>query len=236
MTKAEIKKQAAALAAMIPEYAQEIATRKSEKPTYRAIDRPGDYMFRIEEFKMLDSFTQYNGERKAEDKLKNFDQDGNELPMYVDAATVLALKLRCVGQHEDDDNNGKTHFVRLQFGSYKKYNKLSQEQLESGDYTNIRGYACEEYEPGLYRRILSAEGMEAVKRIHDQFCHAVGLAEQASITEAVVTAYAEGTTFGLKLVADEYNHKQVLKEKNYFPAVALQPEAQTADLEADFDQ
>lgn len=174
---------------------------KVERPEFNLLG-VGEHNVRLIRAEETDSFSQFNGEEKK------------SLPLWKDRTPQLAVT---VVSAEDGKSGGLTH--RLNGLGYIKYNDLSDDQKESGDYEDVQGYACVLNEEGDLVRIMSEERSKQCKNILNQFAAAVGGKEGDNLGDTLTRAIANKTTFKATVVNDEYDGKEQLRLSR-FKAVA----------------
>ena len=177
-------------------------------------------LFRHEE---LDSFTQYSGEPKAQEK----DYD---IPTPQLAITVVSA--------EDGKSGGLTH--RFNGLGYVKADELTEEQKKDERYSEVDGFACcmhaYDEKSGQYvvdlekgdvlGRIVDTKRTQSCKNIMMQFARSAGLVEEQGFLNELDRIEADpDATFEVTVSVEEYNGKDQYRLTNFKPV--------SADIEAE---
>ena len=120
----------------------------------------GTHLVKIANVIESDSFTQYNGAPKE----KSYGW-ANPCPQLI--VTLVSATRGVIG--------GITHRFNLE--AYKKFDKLTESQVKSGKFHDIRGYACVKDKKGDFLRIIDDEGLRACDNILNQALYAFGIPE-----------------------------------------------------------
>lgn len=179
---------------------------KVAKPAFQVLSE-GEHVVRATKFAVTDSFMQYNGTQK------------DELPEWANATPQLAITVVDV-----NGKGGLTH--RLNGCGFVKFDDLTSEQLESGNYTEINGYACYEDKDGDTVRLECPDKTEACANIMNQFATALGIAEGTNIIKGLERAIEDKYEMRVTVVNDSYEGKDQYRLSK-FKAVALETAEQT---------
>lgn len=186
-----------------------LSSYKSSVPSFQQLPE-GTHTVRLVSYKETNSSLNYDGTPKASQ------------PEYVDTTEQLAITVVSV-----DGKGSMTH--RLNAMGYLKYEKLTDKEIKSGKFSNIRGYACAKNKNGQLERIVDETNTAACDNIIDQFMNAVGMGEGSSIDDLRDEAIAKQTPFNIVVVNDEYDGKDQYRIKS-FKKVSVE-EAVETDLE-----
>jgi hypothetical protein len=140
---------------------------------------------------MTNSALNHDGTPKAADKKKPWDDTTPQM-----AITVIGV----------DNKGGMTH--RLNGLGFKKYSALSKEQVKSGKYSDLEGYACQEVN-GKTVRTIDAENTELCKSILNELYNALGLID--ATFEDLQAAAKSRTEFLATVTIDPYQGKENYK-------------------------
>ena len=94
---------------------------------------------------------------------------------------------------------------------YRKYEDLSKEELDSGKYENIDGYACYKDNEGDIVREESEENTQACANIINQFASALQIEEGTELMPALEEAIASQKTFRVTVKNEPYDGKDQLR-------------------------
>lgn len=196
----------------VPEQYESLIKRKTAEPKFLNLGE-GDHRVRITTVKFTDSFTQFSGEPKEQEH------------GYADATPQWVIKMQ--------STEGKgSMFHRLNKLGYVRFEDLSEKDQQSGEYTNVEGYACTENKSGKLVRMVDEQRTQGANNIIDGLGHALGLTGLEE-HEALEKAWDEGIEFGIRVVNEPYDGKDQMKVKNFFPVssdASVEEEA-----EAEFD-
>lgn len=172
----------------------------------------GDNDVRLVSYHISDSFHNFDGSLKA------------ELPAYTNpAGQLITTWVSLTG------NGGLT--VRNQDTGYVRYSELTDEQINSGKYTDVNGYACMiEKKSGKLVRIESEERTKVCENILDQLFTACGLPEGSSVND-LDSVIANKTPVRVTVVNDPYEERDQLRISK-FRKIADVPVAERSDMDA----
>lgn len=162
---------------------------KVTKPEFQLLAE-GEHVVRLLRIETMTSFLQYNGQPK------------DELPEWQNATPQLACTVVAA---EEGKSGGMTH--RLNGAGYAKYDELSEKEIKSGKYEDVKGYACYKDNEGDLVRLESDERTDACKNIMMQFAAALQLEEGTNVIESLQEAIQAQTTFRVTVVNDPYEGK-----------------------------
>ena len=166
---------------------------KVSEPSFMALEA-GKHIVRLVKYEETNSFSKLNGETK------------DSLPEWADFCPQLAIT---VVTTEKGKSGGITH--RFNGLGYLKYSELSEEQLESGDYTDIHGYACIVDDKGDTVRVPSEEHSNECANILNQFAAALKIAVKTKLEKGLDEAMANKTEFEITVVNEPYEGKDQLR-------------------------
>jgi len=169
-----------------------IQSFETSRPEFNLLSE-GEHIVRLSRYEILDSFTQYSHEPKA------------ELPAWSNACPQLAIT---VLNAEEGKSGGLTH--RLNFEGYVKYEELSEAQIKSGKYENVEGYACTKKGDDLVRAV-DEEKTKTCANIANQFAMALGIPEGTNLIEGLDMARDEQVTFRVTVVNEPYDGRDQLR-------------------------
>lgn len=182
------------------------------KPEFQLLPQ-GIAEVRLLRFEVLDSFTQFNGTVKDDDKL----------PEWIDPTVQLAIT---VVSAEKGKSGGLTH--RFNGGAFAKYDQLSDEQRDSGNYENLGGYACKLNKQGKYERIPDPEKTKSCDNIMNQFANALRIPEGTLLLDGLAEARDDQRVFQVTVTNDEYKGKDQYRLSKF---KAVTPVAVNEDFE-----
>lgn len=152
----------------------------------------GDNDVRLVSYHISDSFHNSDGSLKA------------ELPAYKNPAGQLILTFIGLA-----NNGGIT--VRLNDTGFRKYAKLSDDEIASGKYTDVNGYACTvDTQSGKLVRVESEENTRTCENILDQFFASCQIPEGSGI-DALDAVIANKTPIRVTVVNDPYEERDQLR-------------------------
>jgi hypothetical protein len=191
----------------LPKQAQKVFNNKTEIPTYTNLQE-GEHRVKINELKVL--FSDKNWDGSAKDK---------SFP-YKDKTMQIGYRLVSV------EGNGSI-IGRHNLQSFVRTGDLTTEQLESGEFHDVEGYACREKD-GVYTRILSTARQEKNQSLQNSITYAIGEAEQ-EFSLALNEAMEKETEFIIKVVKEavpgKSTHQMVVK--SWSPAVSAEVDAES---------
>jgi hypothetical protein len=172
-----------------------------EKPEFSLLPE-GDNVVRLIRFEEVDSFTNYDGTEKTNEK------------GWDDATPQLAITVVAA---EDGKSGGLSH--RFNGMGFVKYDELTDKQKQSDKYMNVDGYACEKKGDQVVR-ILDPERTKSCKNILMQFANAAGCEPGVSLADGLNKAIADGHTFTTTVTVEEYDGKDQHRLTSFKKAVA----------------
>jgi hypothetical protein len=157
-------------------------------------------------------------------KAMNIAGDKEKLPEWKNPTDQVAIM---VGNSE----GAITHRINLQ--GWKRYAELTDKELASGKFEDIKGFACEKTKKGLMR-IEDADRTATCERILDHFIWALGYPEGTNAQDCVDNAIAEKKIFGVVIVAEtwEESDAEQLRITKFVKKESEVKEKKTIDLES----
>jgi hypothetical protein len=176
-------------------FAQETA-----EPEFKDL-QPGEYKVTIQGLKVLDSrIKDWKGTKKT------------KLPQYADFTPQIGCRLVSI--------SGEGSIVhRFNLLAFTKWDDLSPDDQESGNYEPIDNYACKRDDDGELIRIPSEKGMNGVNNIQAQVAHALGMTGE-KFAVALDKAMQNKVVFGIRVEPDPYDGRMYTKVKGFFPVKA----------------
>lgn len=147
-------------------------------------------ILRIEE---TDSFSQFKGTVK------------DELPEWSDPTPQLAITFVSA---EKGKSGGITH--RYNGKGNKKYDDLTDAEIASGKFENVRGYACVYNKQNQLVRVEDPEKTQMCANIINQLATALRIEEsdeEGALMEGLENARIEETCVQITVVNEQYNGK-----------------------------
>lgn len=183
---------------------------QTSKPEFNLLSE-GEHNVRLIRYKVLDSFTQYSDEPKANEKPWS-----NPCPQL--AITVVSS--------EEGKSGGLTH--RLNFEGYPRFSELSDKQQKSGEFIDLEGYACTKDKQGNVIRPTDPDRTQSCANIVNQFAMALSVDEGANLLDALDSAIQDKVSMRVTVTNEPWDGKDQLR-LNRFRQVAQAP------VEADFE-
>jgi hypothetical protein len=179
---------------------------KVEKPAFQPLAE-GEHVVHVTAFAETDSFLNFNGTQK------------DELPEWCNPTPQIAITVA-------GKNGSMVH--RLNGCGWVKFEDLTEEQLNSGNYEDIGGYACYE-EKGNTLRLLCPEKTQACSNIINQVATSLGIAEGRSLFDGFKTAVDEKYEMRVTVVKDIYNDKDQYRLSKFRSLTAEVKETEFVD-------
>jgi hypothetical protein len=187
-----------------------IASYKSKTPVFQKL-ATGANKVRLVSLKQTDSFHNYDGTMKE------------NLPEYVNPCEQLAITVVST-----EGKGGLTH--RLNLEGYVPFSKLSAEEIESGLFIDVNGYACAvNKKTKELQRIPDETNTATCVGIMDQLFAAIGMPEGSGI-EDLDEAIADKKEFVVTVTNEPYEGKDQLRISSFKKAPVAVPE--TSDITA----
>lgn len=173
-----------------------LSTYKSSLPGIDILGE-GTHDVRLVSYHVTDSFHNYDGTLKSPGK------------PYANPCEQLAVTFVAL-----DKSGVITH--RLNAEGYKVFSLLPQEQQESGEWTDVDGYACKINEKtGKLERQPDDIKTAKAEGIFDQFFYATGLPENSGI-EDLDFVIAEQTPMRIKVINDIYEGRDQFRVSRFY--------------------
>ena len=166
---------------------------KVSEPSFMTLEA-GKHIVRLIKYEETNSFLKLSGETK------------DNLPEWIDHCPQLAVT---VVTTEKGKSGGLTH--RFNGQGYLKVSELTEDQLESGDYTDIGGYACITDDDGNYNRVPSEEHTKECANILNQFANALKIPVKTKLEKGLDEAIANKIEFEITVVNEPYEGKDQLR-------------------------
>jgi hypothetical protein len=184
-----------------------LSNYKSKTPEFQKLPE-GENEVRLVSYKPTDSFHNYDGTLK------------DVLPAYTNPCEQLALTFVST-----KGAGGMTHRINME--GYPRYSELSDEEIKSGKFTDVNGYACSvNKKSGKLERTPDKNRTAVCENILDQFFGAIGLPEGSGIDDLDI-AIAEKTPLMVMVVNEPYEDKDQLRISRFKKAqsaVAIETE------------
>jgi hypothetical protein len=164
------------------------------------IEKPGEYNARVIDWKVLDSFTNWDETSKDAEKLPEFSDPAPELAVMfgTDHGTVIA---------------------RLHIKGYVQWDDLTEEAQNSGKYKLVefhdRAYACVE-KNGKLTRVESPEKTKDAQNFINQFFTSAGQGEAESLKAAMDSIVEGKTEINIKVDMEKYRDSNPLPKVTRF--------------------
>lgn len=173
---------------------------KVSEPAFMVLEA-GKHIVRLVKYEETNSFTKLSGEVK------------DTLPEWTDHCPQLAIT---VVTTEKGKTGGLTH--RFNGLGYLKFSELTEDQIESGEYTDIKGYACIIDEDNKLVRVPSEEHTKECNNILNQFAAALKIAVKTKLEKGLDEAIANKVDFEITVVNEPYEGKDQLRISRFKPA------------------
>lgn len=166
---------------------------KVAEPQFVTLE-PGEHKVRLVKYEETNSFLKLNGEAK------------DSFPEWTDPCPQLAITIVTT---EKGKTGGMSH--RLNGCGYRKFSELTEEELQSGDYSDIGGYACSADKDGDMIREVSEEHTKECENIMNQFAAALKIKVGSNLVKGLDKAIAEKTEFIAVVVNEPYDGRDQLR-------------------------
>lgn len=183
---------------------------KVAEPQFVSLE-PGNHRVRLVKYEETSSFMKLSGDPK------------DNLPEWKDPTPQLAITVVAVTKGK---SGGMTH--RLNGLGYKKYSELTNEELESGDYSDSHGYAVSADAEGDPVREVSDEHSKECNNIMNQFAAALQIPVGSKLEKGLDKAIADKLEFDIVVVNEPYEGRDQLRISR-FKAVKAKVEASLED-------
>jgi hypothetical protein len=171
-----------------------LADYQSKTPEFQKLPE-GVQKVRLVSYKETDSFHNYDGSLK------------NELPEWANPCEQLAITVVSTS-----GKGGLTH--RLNMEGYVKFSELTTEEVKSGKFTDVNGYACAKNKSGKLVRIVDEGKTKTCENILDQAFAAIGMEEGSGVAD-LDTAIADKKEFDILVVNEPYEGADQLRIKSF---------------------
>lgn len=183
----------------------------------------GEHTVRLKEYRLIDSFTQYNGSPKEWD-------DGKE-PAWANACDQLGYQVVNAEVDEKGNEMPGTRTDRLNAFAFLKEKDVPD--AKKGDYKMVNGWACiEDKKTGKLMREIDPNNSLVCDNIQAQFAKALGIEvsdEPGAFIKGLDEAIANKTQFRVTVSTSVYNGEDQYRITRFRPAVAVPEEASFAE-------
>ena len=180
---------------------------KVTEPTYRNLGS-GMHLVKMTLAEETNSFVNFDGTLKA------------KLPKWSDPTPQIV----CRFAGEDG-----SIFHRFNGAGYRRFDELSEEEIKSGKYSNVDGYACTT-KNGKFYRVQDPDRTEQAISILSQALMAFGVNPDTDIIEAFEQVIADSTEINIRIEAEVYNGKDQYEVTQFWPATSNVASADEGDL------
>lgn len=190
-----------------------LSNYKSKQPSSQLL-KQGEHAVRLLSVTECTSFDQVKAGKVAGEK--------DDLPDWSDPTPQIAV---VVG----NGDGALTH--RFNEKGYLKFGDLTEKEVRSGKYTDVKGYACIKDKKGILSRVEDTDKTSICTDMIDHFIWALGFGEDVDGDTAVDTAIAEKKLFTVKVVTEEWEGEEQFRIDRFMQLKAVK-ELVADDLES----
>lgn len=175
----------------------------------------GEHVVRLKEFRIIDSFTKYNGQPKEKQ------------PVWANACDQLGYQVVNAELNEEGNELPGTRTDRLNAFGFLKMKDVPEDK--KANYEEHKGWACYlDKKSGKLMREVDPNNSVVCQNIQGQFAKALGIAvsvEDGSFINGLNEAIQNKTNFRITVSASTYDGSEQLRITRFRPAVMVAEDA-----------